>query len=537
MRCQILQAVLNTFGVILVGLTAQIGIGHAETGCVAAVGDIAADACETAVTFTVSVAGEPIDVTIVTDRTIGTAPAQVGSIRAAVEQSAARLSDLELAGFPDITIAVATTLAGDPGDADGATDKSGDDCLIALAGPRLAGDVSLVRHTVAHELFHCAQILMQPTRTDLASSAWWAEGSAEWFANWVYPGSPRSAGFVAEFDAASATTPLTAMDYPTVVFFAWLGQSRGPDAIVDLIRGITGSDDDLANAVGVDGWWQFVDAYFDRTIRWPGGAALPSNPQRGPSITFAAGNRETLEADRYVLYRADMVFEAGYWTLTNNTESGRYHVGAGGQQLPDAIETGCDEPTRYRLRGAGIDPEGFRLTVDAVLEEESACDGCVIAPEFDRCLVGLWQYSSGGPVDWIRNNLGPDVAINMPSMGDPNMRFRAGGTYRAFVTDLHGIVTTDESRGEIEASLVGGGRWSTSGMTLHMCEDMLAPSGTITVETEAINETMALSRFVGPGTALSLDYSCAADLLITELRFPGIPDPIVTNYTRVTPGR
>ena len=529
MNARLLAACAAIF--VFVGLALP---GHAETGCSAADSshDIAPGSCETVLTFTAVIAGEPVSVTVVADSSLGVTPHRAGEIRMIIDRTAVRLSEMALTGFPDITIALADGLAADAGDADGVTSMVGRDCLIALSEPSLGTDTGLLRHTTAHEVFHCAQYALQPRLADLVSAAWWSEGSAEWFANWVYQGTSYSAGYVSQFDADSVHTPVTGMDYPAAVFFAWYGQVHGPTAVADFIRGLTGSADDLASAVGESGWQAFADAYFDRAIRWPGGFALPSTPDRGPSHTFADSTMLTMEAERYLLYRADLVFEAGYWSLENEVEAGRYDVGEGGEQLPDAIETECEQPTRLRLHGGGVGADGFRLTVYATLDEEAVCTGCIEAPAFDRCLVGTWQFSAGGPVEWLRRQMGPDVAISMNTSSVPSMTFYRNGSFDAAIVDIDGVVSVDEGYGSIIGSIGSGGRWSTSDGTLHICEDTLNPNGTVTVEVSGFTETSALASMVGPGTMMSLDYSCSGDLLITELRFPGITDPMVTNYTR-----
>lgn len=518
----------------IIALSDMLPRAHAESGCAAAAGahDISSGSCDTLLQFTAVIAGEPVAASVVADTSLRVATHQAGEIRMIVDRTALRLSDMALSSFPDITIALADGLAADAGDADGVTSMNGADCLIVLDRPSLESDAGLLRHTLAHEMFHCAQFALQPSLADLVSAAWWSEGSAEWFANWVYTGTHYSAGYVRQFDAESVDTPITGMDYPAAVFFAWYGQAHGATSVADFIRSLTGSADDLGNAVGDSAWQAFADAYFDQTIRWPGGSALPSTPERGPSHTFADSDMLIMEAERYVLFRADLVFEAGYWTLENEVDAGRYDVVDAGEQLPDAIETECEQPTRFRLHGSGIGAAGFRLTVEAALEETATCTGCIEAPEFDRCLVGTWQFSAGGPVEWLRRQMGPDVAVSMNTAGVPSMTFHRNGSFDAAVIGIDGVVSVDEGYGTVTGSIGSGGRWSTSDGTLHICEDALRANGTVTVEVPGISESSPLASMLGPGALMSLDYSCSGDLLITELRFPGIPDPMVTNYTR-----
>jgi hypothetical protein len=129
----------------------------------------------------------------------------------------------------------------------GITNGTADNCVVyiddgALAGLE-AGDsaANQLRRTIEHELFHCSQEA-HPTLSravySRAEDGWWMEGSAEYFAGLAIsealPGSPFYGGFVAGIFAQ----PLYSLDYNGYVFFAYLGRTRGTEAVVSLLHNV-----------------------------------------------------------------------------------------------------------------------------------------------------------------------------------------------------------------------------------------------------------------------------------------------------------
>jgi hypothetical protein len=79
---------------------------------------------------------------------------------------------------------------GDPGLAGVAADAGyGDPCPVTVFPPGAAMDISDFKFVVAHEIFHCFQARHFEELMGGDEADWWAEGTAEYFANLVYPAS------------------------------------------------------------------------------------------------------------------------------------------------------------------------------------------------------------------------------------------------------------------------------------------------------------------------------------------------------------
>jgi hypothetical protein len=124
---------------------------------------------------------------------------------------------------------------------------------------------------VSHEVFHCIQLKSWPSmRND-----WIVEGGAEYFAYLARPNYTRDDQFFQEFDNKIPNTRLDRLDYSAVVFWLWVGQVYGPPHVRDIFS----SAHTIDSFIDPDMWIQFAQAYYDRTIKTPGGArAVPLNP-------------------------------------------------------------------------------------------------------------------------------------------------------------------------------------------------------------------------------------------------------------------
>src|SRR5690606_38060170 len=209
---------------------------------------------------------------------------------------------------------------------DGQIVGADDGCRMALY-PASTGRRGLAI-TAAHEFFHCVQASEFPDTYDRASSSWWVEGTAEWFANLVFPGTGTSDGFVSEFDSVSHDTALTAMEYESVVFFFWLGERQGSGAIGRLMRAVQqpgepAQQDALAAFLPAEEWQDFAEAYLSRRIRQPGGRAIASSPFPGDIYVWGEGSHShEISARRFILARAQLEFGCGVWSVGEQSVAG-----------------------------------------------------------------------------------------------------------------------------------------------------------------------------------------------------------------------
>jgi len=444
-------------------------------------------ACDEAVRFTIETPGGTRQVRIVYS-TADLAPGLlrgVGDIRDGVERAAAALRSIGQGTTADITIWASDLAA--PEDELGRTDAvarpidaAGSECVIAMYR---GSDTPFV---IAHEFFHCVQYATVGEKTHRASSSWWAEGSAEWFANFTVPGRAHSDGDVGAFDSVSPNTPLTSMAQEAVVFFFWLSKTFGPSMVMAVMEampdaGEAAQQDALAGLLSDQDLREFAEDYLDRLIAQPDGRIIPSNPMEGDIYVWDDSTEHDLEADRFVLGRFQLEFACGDWSIERREEEGVWRVSLDEdpwEDLPERLSISGPDPDTYRVAAFGTDPQGFRVTIEATRNPCLQCETTPVDDEALSCLVGRWQLASGGYGEQIERALrasGQFESIEYPNLESELVISRDGTFefpgppegYNAEVRTPGGDLVV----GFGTLAMASNGQWSVDGDTLHMCQN------------------------------------------------------------------
>lgn len=312
-----------------------------------------------------------------------------------------RMADLLLLPVP-FSGATHGAGAGDAEDDDGEITEAymhygADVCTLVLYREAWEASAEALRHTVAHEAFHCVQRLTHPRQYAGVRNDWWTEGSAEWFANLAQGGTGFSDGFIADFDRLSHGTALSDMAYESLVFFFWLSEAYGPEAVLLLAEvmptGAYGAAE-LASALPPEAWRDFGWAYLDGAVRFPDGRPVNSAPDQGVLKRLTDGERLHIEAPALALPRVRLAVPPGLWRLSFPRGGARlstasHDPAAGppwrrawmeiGDELSETVGCGEEERQRIVLATAG---DGGDLTFDAAVSgREYPCQPCP---------AGLW---------------------------------------------------------------------------------------------------------------------------------------------------
>lgn len=305
----------------------------------------------------------------------------------AVEASRAAMAAMGTVATHDVSVWLTTTPApAVPGVAFvGAIARRGSsECHVTVYdAAHTATDPAGFRHLLAHELFHCVQFRTWPGAYGGTAAKWWTEGSAEYFANLAQPGTNFSNFYATGFEAHRELT-LTYHSYNAVVFFFWLGQTRGPSAIPALLATMpAASGHDAQNAalraaMPIDEWMRFEENYLDGRITKPGGAALSVTPAPGPTRVISASQSYDLGAAIFSISGSRVELAAGHVYSISVVEppSMRVHwtQSAGGWAAPPATVTACDAPALYRQAVGAVEDGGvIRMQIRVSDEGDRAC--------------------------------------------------------------------------------------------------------------------------------------------------------------------
>jgi hypothetical protein len=307
---------------------------------------------------------------------------------------------------------------------------------------------------VAHEVFHCAQHVTWPDAYAGASPHWWREGSAEYFTHLVAPGMRLRDGWIAAFDDASLGQSLLEMRYENVVFFLWLADRGGPEAVGAFLSGMTAGDQlaTLRALVPLADWRAFVEAYIDGTIHRPSGGAIPPPSQFTGSPVFDGPETLAMNASDYVVRRWELTFaEEKLFDLSLAVESGAPVVAmkpadseAGWAPPPAQVNT-CKEEKDFLAYALSTDSAGAAtLTVGSDADRTGgAC-----------CLVGAWSPTQetldGFAAFGMQVGAGPIAAQG----GSLSCGYTSGGWVLEFGEDGAGRL---EFEGNTNSCTVSGG--------------------------------------------------------------------------------
>ncbi len=397
-------------------------------------------------------------------------------------------------------------------------------CIIVIY-PNLGVDG--YKFVIAHEFFHCMQDEDFELQSYSSGADWWLEGTAEWFASRVERGTNYSDGWVDGFDELSAETPLTGMTYENVVFFWWLDQNFGPGRVIDLIRAMptrdTSQDEALAGVLSDAEFLQFVEDYLDRKITQPGGRTAAVTPAQGHVYNVERDQTITIEAERFVTYRAILEFACGEWSAKVTREKGAYQTqrqpDLNWSELPAVFRSDSTGDIRFRVAGGAAQEGGLAIEIEAA---KTPCIPC-LTPDFsdgpEACLVGEWHLASGGMGAKIGKMLEdvPEIeGVDYPDI-DGFLALRRDGTFTLRANDDGSLSATSPSGGlfsaDISIKMEKQGTWSISGNKLIQCYTPLRNikiDETVT-DPDGVKQTITGNRFLGPAVSYTekRQFTCA----------------------------
>jgi hypothetical protein len=385
--------------------------------------------------------------------------------------------------------------------------------------------------SLAHEIFHCVQYESWRDAARVGEAGWWVEGSAEYFAHLAAPGSGDGQGFIDAFDRLSLTTSLTAMEYETVVFFAWLGHRGGPSAVGEFLGRMRPGDQIsvLRDLVPEPDWISFVETWLDGGILLPGGQLIQPAPMASGERRFDSSGDLTLTAKPYSIDRWGARFVRDKrFDLTHDMGGGRLAMkilNASGpwEPPPETIST-CDREQRHILYFTTTGSE-TQATLSVTTDPDTTGAAC--------CLVGTWQPTDAALQGFADFGTGVGGGFMGAAGGDMTCGYGGGGWVLTFAADGTGLIDYDAYANHCTGSLRGGQiqvdqtragatrfRWRVTGSgaaRLEFLEHSMTQA--MSVKIGPMVQDMGGS-YPGPATeATGMAFTCARDRLTVQGMF------------------
>lgn len=403
------------------------------------------------------------------------------------------------------------------------------ECLVTLWLLGNAARADRAGAVIAHELMHCVQFASL-TAAQMGSATpggasgggtWWMEGAADWFSTLALPAAPFIAGRVNRFDIDSPATPLYRMTYDAFVFFAWLGGSPGPQAVMPFLHAMAGSHEDAAqraamrDAMDDARWLQFAKDYLDQRIRDGHGASIGSAPAGGDDWTWTDTRTQRIALAPFVLTRGYANFECGRWRVTATPatfHAGKPTRGAWATPFPPEVDALDGQPRQFRFAGMATADRDVELSLAGRLEV--ACELCAGTREIDQCLVGTWRMTNDGMAEFA-NRMMRGFARVATVQPNTTLVLDADRSFRNVVEGASNTIVAPGKRGDGRMSGNTTGRWSARAGVLNACPDTHATRGTLTGSGAGVSRTGPMP----PSTAREMRnaYVCSGDTLRIKL--------------------
>lgn len=248
--------------------------------------------------------------------------------------------------------------------------------------------------TIAHEVFHCFQdwnLNKQPYRIH----RWWAEGSAEYFSNLVYPITNYEHRFLGSYYLRSPVRPVFDLTYHNFIFFQFLANQLGDAELLNLMETLSISGTmarqtaTLASYPNMDQLFQefIVATMSDGVIDSGGGKIVLQDFPVISKLDVRAEGQQDFGVDPFVAGRFALRYQQERLFLQQPLEDGfALHSTAlatarrdrdSWRELPAEVRSGCQSDEIHAVAVTSVREPGL-FTADVTVVEEASCDPCVL---------------------------------------------------------------------------------------------------------------------------------------------------------------
>jgi hypothetical protein len=338
--------------------------------------------------------------------------------------------------------------------------------------------------------------------------------------------------------------PLYEMSYEAVIFFFWHYQEYGLDELMPFLRQMASTDGAEAQmramraALDDDGWVSFAQAYDDRRIRHPTGLPLSFGPRvEGEtwSITSDYSSHER-ELRPFVIELGWADYSCGKWENETNAQGVEVRRENGREWGPWPQELDTEERAlRLRVAAMVTNADNDQLRLEA--EKRQSCAGCMVSRAIDRCVVGRWRQTGGGPLEYLRSR---GVPITIANQTELVLTMNDDGTFSTNDIDTDVEMEQTMPRGRTMRSTGQGrtgavsGRWSAEDGELMGCIDSGgAQEGMTTTQVESHVVSSPWGGLDVRGSGGATTYTCSDTTFTTSA--PTEHGPMEYRFTRMSP--
>ncbi|MEX0663348.1 MAG: hypothetical protein WD598_01105 [Acidimicrobiia bacterium] len=375
----------------------------------------------------------------------------------------------------------------------------------------------LYRHTLAHELFHCfqfKQLGIEIWDAEDEGGEWWVEGTAEYFANVVYPDDNLEREYLAFLRSSEPRHSLVDVSVGAYVFFQHFANRHGNPAVVEFMQTMPatgGRADQMATAAAWPGmdelFHDYARAFLSDEIVDANGATIPVRARQETRGSYVIDREQEVfefdDLEPFEIHRLRMRFESRHtfdldYLESAGVRSAAQEPRAPWEELPDPVET-CDEHRFLRLLMTTTANDAQSAKLDVLTATASDPDNestvCCLADAESRVrdraarrqvrivVCGAIQAEFVGGVCWVE---GEFLMVTAGYNAFPGATRLATGPYPRGYTFILGLSQPGfEPSGDPNVSITDGTEivHPGAGATLTKSDDLL--TGTFTAGGDA----------------------------------------------------
>jgi len=415
-------------------------------------------------------------------------------------------------------------------------------CPVVINPAAMALDEAAYKQAIAHEIFHCFQAWNLPKQLDGpgGDSDWWAEGTAEYYSNLVYPSVNAEHGFAAKFSSVSTIKPLTDMSYENFAFFQFLGSRIGPIALIAMLTDMPihpGRDTQVAALAAVPEmeatFEEFVRSVLDNTLIDSDGGPINIPVNYTNEFLFTEISSIGFSGPPFVVarYKVSFAGEREYGVSSVPVGAGRSGARGGATggwaSIPESVR-GCGE-LEYVLYVISTTPAAVRTeTIATTMVTEAPCD---------ECLIGRWEATNDSMLPYMQSvvSTGEDNVPTVESVtGIAFLNFDANGTgaggYENFVVHETGVGGVASAEVFVTFDGVASGPYTADGSALTGLNEKVTISVTVQIPSVGTSTVPIRPEDFPVSSSVSTAYICDGDTLTTWPPAEGV-EPIEWIHT------
>lgn len=334
----------------------------------------------------------------------------------------------ELGEFGDINVAFSLSQPSDEHDTLAYQEEILDDeaCQVTVLPLSDSLNGPAYQQTIAHEAFHCYQdwnLNLEPYKIH----EWWAEGSAEYFSNLVYPRANAEHVFLESYYLRSPLRHIFQMDYHNFIFFQYLGNQLGTAEVLSILEAMATSATNQKQAEVLAAYPNMDQLFQDFVVATMSDGVTDSGGGQIVQVDFGVIDQPLVDAEGEYELRVDP-FVAGRYSLRYQQErrflqqalkegalydsalASAHHNRDSWGELPPEIRSSCQRDQIHAVAVTSVGEPGL-LTADVTSMQEASCDPCVLGtwdmdPEsfealFEEAIAAgaLPELPPGGSID------------------------------------------------------------------------------------------------------------------------------------------